>query len=417
MVETTSVSPRDVVILGSTGSIGTQTVEVISQFADKFRVVGVAAGGRNVELLAKQAVQLRPDVVVVADSQAVDPVVAAIRALAARDAESGGQPYSMPQVESGQDRVAALAGNPCDVVVNGVDGGVGLTSTLAALTAGNVLALANKESLIVGGELVHAAVGGAEKVLDRIVPIDSETAAIAQCLGGGRPDEVAGLVLTASGGPFRGKQRADLAGVTVEQALEHPTWSMGTVNTINSATMMNKSLEIIESHLLFGVPYDQIEVTVHPQSVVHSMVRFCDGSIVAQCAPPDMKLAIAWGLSAPGRLPGVVASCDWSAPSAWTFEPVDTVTFPATDLAREVGKLSGTFPAVFNAANEECLTAFLAGELPFLQITDTVVEVVRRHHDAPQARTVGAADMSTGVVLAAQQWARGMARQVISGQA
>jgi 1-deoxy-D-xylulose-5-phosphate reductoisomerase len=304
-------------------------------------------------------------------------------------------------VLGGPDAATVVAGRGDDVVLNGMTGSIGLRPTLAALAAGSRLALANKESLIVGGPLVKAAAAP-----DQIVPVDSEHSALAQCLRGGRADEVHRLVVTASGGPFRGRRRADLHDVTPEQALAHPTWSMGPVITTNSATLVNKGLEVIEAHLLFDVPMDAIDVVVHPQSVVHSMVEFVDGSTLAQCSPPDMRLPIALALGWPDRLPGAAAACDWTTASTWEFLPLDDEAFPAVRLARQVGTAGSTYPAVFNAANEECVAAFHARRIPFLAIVDTVTAVVGEH------------DPPTGVptledVLAAELWARQRARAIL----
>ena len=280
---------------------------------------------------------------------------------------------------------------------------MGLRPTLAALDAGNILALANKESLIVGGPLV----------MDRakpgqIVPVDSEHSALAQCLRGGTPDEVRRLVLTASGGPFRGLCRDDLHDVTVEQTLAHPTWDMGPVVTINSATLVNKGLELIEAHLLFDVPYADIDVVVHPQSIVHSMVTFSDGATIAQASPPDMRLPIALALAWPERLPDVQPALDWSAASTWEFAPLDEVAFPAVRLARLAGQAGGVVPALFNAANEEAVAAFVAGRLSFRGIVDVVARTL---DDAPDL----GAPTCVEDVLAAEKWAREHARGVITG--
>jgi 1-deoxy-D-xylulose-5-phosphate reductoisomerase len=282
----------------------------------------------------------------------------------------------LPKILAGPDAAVEIAAWPCDVVLNGITGSVGLAPTLAALGAGRVVALANKESLVAGGPLVLDALGGDP---DRLVPVDSEHSALAQCLRGGRRDEVSKLVLTASGGPFRGRTRAELGAVTREQALAHPTWDMGPVVTINSATLMNKGLELIEAHLFFGVPYDDIEVVVHPQSLVHSMVTFVDGSTMAQVSPPDMRLPIALGMGWPDRVPEAQPPMDWTRPHDLTFSPLDAEAFPAVDLARTAGRRAGTAPAVFNAANEEAVAAFLDGRLPFVGIVDLVAEVLGAH--------------------------------------
>jgi 1-deoxy-D-xylulose-5-phosphate reductoisomerase len=272
----------------------------------------------------------------------------------------------------GPQAATEVAGLPCEVVLNGMDGAAGLRPTLAALQAGSVLALANKESLIIGGALVRAAARPGQ-----IVPVDSEHSALAQALRGEDPADVRRLLLTASGGPFRGWTRERLATATPEQALAHPTWAMGPLVTVNSATLMNKGLEVIEAHLLFDVGFDRINVVVHPQSYVHSMVEFVDGSTLAQASPPDMRLPIALGLAWPGRVPAAAAGCDWSNASRWDFAPLDDDAFPAVRLARLAGAHGGVAPAVLNAANEVCVQSFLAGDLGFLQIADTVAVVLQ----------------------------------------
>ncbi len=363
------MSPREVVLLGATGSIGTQAVDVVRRSPDRLRVVGLGAGGERVELLAAQALDLGVEVVAVARATAAQDLQLAFYAEAQRRGYNRGE-FALPKVLAGPDAATELAAWPCDVVLNGMTGSVGLAPTLAALQAGRTLALANKESLVAGGPLVTP-------YRDQLVPVDSEHSALAQCLRGGRADEVRRLVLTASGGPFRG--RTDLADVTPEQALAHPTWDMGPVVTVNSATLVNKGLEVLEAHLLFGTSYDDIAVVVHPQSVVHSMVEFVDGSTLAQVSPPDMRLPIALGLLWPDRLPGAAAGVDWSTAATWEFEPLDDAAFPAVELARAAGRRGGTAPATLNAANEVCVAAFLAGRLRFPAIVDTVARVVQEH--------------------------------------
>ncbi|MEO6821113.1 MAG: 1-deoxy-D-xylulose-5-phosphate reductoisomerase, partial [Candidatus Nanopelagicales bacterium] len=316
-MDRTRNDPREVVLLGSTGSVGTQALEVVRACPGRFRVVGLAAGGRDVELLARQAAEHRVAAVAVADPAAVP----ALR-------EALGRHGAAPKLLVGPDAAAELAAQPADVVLNAITGSIGLAPTLAALAAGSTLALANKESLVAGGALVKACAKPGQ-----IVPVDSEHSAIAQCLRGGRADEVRRLVLTASGGPFRGRSRAQMADVTPAQALAHPTWNMGKVVTTNSATLVNKGLELIEAHLLFDVPYDAIDVVVHPQSLVHSMVEFTDGSTLAQAGPPDMRGPIALGLGWPDRVPGAAAGFDWTRTTSWTFEPLDAEAFPAVALA------------------------------------------------------------------------------------
>jgi 1-deoxy-D-xylulose-5-phosphate reductoisomerase len=391
-------SRRDVVLLGSTGSIGTQAADIIRRNPDRFRVAGLAAGGGNPGLLASQAVEFGAEVVAVASAAAAEDLRAALRAEVARAQEVPG--LGVPEILAGPEAIAQVAGWPCDVVLNGVTGAVGLAATLAAIDAGRVLALANKESLIMGGPLVSA-----RAAPDQIVPVDSEHSALAQCLRAGRAAEVRRLVLTASGGPFLHRSRDDLADVTPQQALAHPTWNMGPVITVNSATLVNKGLEVIEAHLLFGVGFDDIEVVVHRQSVVHSMVEFADGSTIAQASPPDMRIPIALALGWPDRVPGAAGAVDWTSAQTWTFEPLDEKAFPAVALAREAGSAGGTAPAAYNAANEVCVEAFLAGGLPFPAIVDTVARVVSEHNEAGGAVTL--AD-----VLAADDWARIRAREL-----
>jgi 1-deoxy-D-xylulose-5-phosphate reductoisomerase len=399
---------RDVVILGSTGSIGTQAVDVVRRNPERFRVVGIAAGGSDVGLLARQALDLGVEVVAVAKASAAQDLQLAFYAAAQAAGFSSGE-SRVPKILAGPDAATELAGSaslPCDVVLNGMTGSIGLAPTLAALDAGRMLALANKESLIAGGPLVKAAV----QRPGQLVPVDSEHSALAQCLRAGSGDEVRRLVLTASGGPFRGRSRDELTGVTPDEALAHPTWSMGPVVTVNSATLMNKGLELIEAHLLFDVPYDRIDVVVHPQSIVHSMVEFADGSTIAQASPPDMRLPIALALGWPDRVPDAAPGCDWTTASTWEFLPLDDAAFPAVRLARRAGLAGGTAPAVLNAANEVCVEAFLAGRLAFPVISDTVAAVL----DEQGAPVVGN-DLSLADVLSAETWARDRARHLTSG--
>ena len=356
---------RDIVILGSTGSIGVQALEVVAGNPDRFRVVGLAAG-RNRELLESQARSFGVEHTALGAQEAAELV---------RDVRS-------------------------DVVLNGITGSVGLAATLAALDAGRVLALANKESLIVGGELVTSRARPGQ-----IVPVDSEHSAIAQALMAGAHADVRRLVLTASGGPFRGRDRASLADVTPAEALAHPTWNMGRVITTNSATLVNKGLEVIEAHLLFDVPYDRIDVTVHPQSIVHSMVEFVDGSTIAQCSPPDMRLPISLGLDWPHRVAGVGAPLDWTTASTWSFAPLDEDAFPAVALAKRVGMAGATYPAAFNSANEQAVHAFHDGRIGYLGILDVVRDVVDAHDPQP---------MTLEGVLGAEEQARAEADELIA---
>jgi 1-deoxy-D-xylulose-5-phosphate reductoisomerase len=392
-----------VILLGSTGSIGTQALEVIAQHPDRFTVSGIAAGGTEPQLLAKQALDCGAKTVAVARATAAQDLQLAFYAEATRRGYAHGN-YAVPEILAGPKAATELAGRGADVVLNGITGSIGLEPTLAALASGSRLALANKESLIAGGDLVLARAKPGQ-----IVPVDSEHSALAQCLRGGSAPEVDRLILTASGGPFRGRTRADLADVTVAQALAHPTWAMGPVITINSATMVNKALEVIEAHILFGIPYDRIEVVVHPQSIVHSMVQFVDGSTLAQASPPSMKLPIALALTWPDRLPDVAPALDWSTASGWDFEPLDEAAFPAVELARTVGRTGRCRPAVYNAANEEAVAGFLNGNLPFTGIVDTVARIV---DSAPDFGV----PTSVSDVNSAESWARQQVRALIAGE-
>lgn len=359
---------RDVVILGSTGSIGTQALELVRANPDRFRVVALTAGGSNPALFESQVAEFAP-------------------------AFSG----------LGEEASVEAAGMACDVVLNGITGAVGLRPTLAALDAGNTLALANKESLIIGGPLVRERARPGQ-----IVPVDSEHSAIAQSLRAGRAEEVRRLVLTASGGPFRGRTREELLEVTPEQALAHPNFSMGTVVTTNSATLVNKGLEVIEAHLLFDVPFDRIDVVVHPQQLIHSMVEFVDGAVVAQIGLPTMMVPIAMGMAWPDRVPDAEAAVDWTKAADWRFEPLDDVAFPAVRLAREAGERGGTAPAVYNAANEVCVAAFHSGGMRFVDIVPTIASVLAAH-DVPSTMSLTVDD-----VLAADAWARAEATRTIA---
>ena len=401
----TTSSVRDIVLLGSTGSVGTQAIDIVRQNPDRFRIVALGAGGGNVGLLAQQALELGVDVVGVARATAAQDLQLAFYTEAAKRGWTAGE-FRIPKIVAGPQAMSELAAWPCDTVLNAVVGSLGLAPTLAALRAGHTLALANKESLVAGGPLVRAAMTRP----GQIVPVDSEHSALAQCLRAGADHEVRRLVVTASGGPFRGRTRAELAEVTLEQALAHPTWAMGQVVTINSATMVNKSLEVIEAHELFDIPYDRIDVVVHPQSVIHSMVEFVDGSTIAQASPPDMHLPIALGLGWPDRVPGAAPAVDWTTAQTWEFSPLDDAAFPAVRLAKEAGRLGRCRPAIYNAANEECVAAFVAGALPFLGIVDTIERVLGA---APDYDTPGTVEE----VLAAEAWARARAREIIAGTA
>ncbi|KAB5608743.1 1-deoxy-D-xylulose-5-phosphate reductoisomerase [Bifidobacterium jacchi] len=351
-----------VVVLGSTGSIGTQGLDVIERHSDLFTVVGLAAGGAHVALLARQAARFHVPQVAVSDPSVVTALREALDALGARNTV----------IQAGADAVVALAGCGARVVLNGITGSIGLEPSIAALRAGSQLALANKESVVAGGHLLF----GAQVRDHQINPVDSEHSAIWQSLRSGTHDEVSKLIVTASGGPFRGMKREQMRDITPERALNHPTWHMGPVVTINSSTMMNKGLEVIEASRLFDIPPERIEVTVHPQSIVHSMVEFRDGATICQASPPDMRLPIALGLSAPVRLGDVAAACDWTKAAEWTFEPLDDEAFPAVSLARHCLTASEKHTAVLNAANEQAVHAFLDHRLSYLGIVDTVKEVL-----------------------------------------
>lgn len=382
------MQPRKIVLLGSTGSIGTQAIDVVDGAPHLFEVVALSAGGGNLELLARQAVHTRAWAVGAASGEAT-----ALRDMIDDAARAASVTGYRPEIITGPDASTRIAEISADVVLNGITGSIGLAPTLAALKSGATLALANKESLIVGGALVKAAAREGQ-----IVPVDSEHSAIAQCLRSGSAAEVDRLVLTASGGPFRGKTREELHDVSPQDALAHPTWDMGLMVTTNSASLVNKGLEVIEAHLLFDIPLEKIDVVVHPQSVVHSMVQFVDGSTIAQASPPDMRLPIALGLGWPDRVPGSASACDWSKATSWTFEPLDGVAFPAVALAKAAAQQGSTFPAVFNAANEEAVMAFHAGQIRFTDIVDTIDAVLSEH--------TGSSGLTVESVLDAERWAR-----------
>jgi len=384
-----TASPRTVTLLGSTGSIGTQAVDVIGRNPDRFDVEALSAGGADPGLVVRQARALGVRTVAVADPEAARVV---------RDA------LGSVEVLDGPDAAAEVAGRGSDVVLNGITGAVGLRPTLAALAAGSTLALANKESLVIGGALVT----GAVRRPGQVVPVDSEHSAIAQSLRSGAPTEVRRLVLTASGGPFLRRSREEMKKATPAEALKHPNFAMGRVVTTNSATLVNKGLEVIEAHLLFDVPFDRIAVVVHPQQMIHSMVEFHDGSTIAQAGPPRMLVPIALGLSWPERLADVDVPVDWTQAATWEFAPLDEEQFPAVALARRVGVEGGVAPAVYNAANEVCVDAFHDGAIGFLDIVDTIARVVDAHAEAGlDASTVDG-------VLAADAWARDAARSVLA---
>ena len=339
---------REIVILGSTGSIGVQALEIVAANPNKFRVVGLSAGRKNPALLMEQAKKFNVPIV---GSMAPAPQTDGVKVI------------------DGDNSSVEIASLPCDIVLNGITGSIGLGPTLSALAVGNKVALANKESLVAGGELVM------KYGRDKLIPVDSEHSAIFQAMLAGKESDVKKLILTASGGPFR--DRADLSDVTVADALNHPTWSMGEVVTINSATLVNKGLEIIEAHYLFNLAYEVIEAVIHPQSVVHSMVEFNDGSTIAQASPPNMKGPIAYALAYPERLNKACAPIDWSKSHTWNFSPIDNEKYPAIELARRCGELGGGLPAVYNAANEVAVAAFLAQRIKFTAIIELVEQVVQ----------------------------------------
>jgi len=344
---------KDLVILGSTGSIGVQALEIVEANPSLFRVVAITSAGNNPNLIIEQANKFKVPVIGV--TKGAELIKSALPGATVID---------------GAGASTEIAAITCDVVLNAITGSIGLAPTLAALKVGNRVALANKESLVAGGDLVMSIAKP-----DQLLPVDSEHSALWQCLMGGKKSEVAKLVLTASGGPFR--ERSDLSDITVAEALNHPTWSMGPVVTINSATLMNKGLEIIEAHYLFDLPYSQIEAVTHPQSVIHSMVQYLDGSTIAQASPPNMKGPISYAINFPERVKGATAAIDWTTSHSWTFNPVDNERFPAIDLARRCGTLGGGLPAIFNAANEVAVAAFIEGKIGFTSIIEIVEEVVQ----------------------------------------
>ena len=375
---------RDVVILGSTGSIGVQALEIIDANPGQFRVVALTAAGNNVELLIAQAKKYKVSVVGV--THHADQVRAGLPGV---------------QVIDGPDASTEVAAITCDVVLNAITGSIGLAPTLAALRVGNTLALANKESLVAGGDMVMALAKPGQ-----LLPVDSEHSALWQALKSGSRNEVSKLILTASGGPFR--DREDLSTITIAEALAHPTWAMGPVVTINSSTLVNKGLEIIEAHYLFDIPYAQIEAVIHPQSIVHSLVEFVDGSTIAQASPPNMKGPIAYALSFPNRLAKATAPIDWNTASTWNFAPIDSMKFPAVDLARRCGSLGGGLPAIFNAANEVAVAAFLNSHIGYSAIIDTVDAVVQQLSPSAVSALRDLADVS-----AIEDDARRVAHEVI----
>lgn len=391
-----SATPRTVSLLGSTGSIGTQACQIVRNNPDRFRIVAISAGGRDLAQVAAQAVEFEVELVGIAagDASELESRIA--------DAARAANKTVRPKVVVGESASTQVAAVGADVVLNGITGSIGLRPTIAALESGSTLALANKESLIVGGPIVRKLAKP-----EQIVPVDSEHSAIAQALTSGTHDEVRKLIVTASGGPFRGMTREQLRDVTPAQALKHPNFAMGKVITTNSATLVNKGLEVIEAHLLFDIPLERIETVVHPQQYIHSMVEFRDGAVLAQLGLPTMLVPIAIGLDWPHRIPDVETPIDWTKAMDWRFEPLDDEAFPAVQLARQVGAAGSTFPAVYNAANEECVEAFHDGRIRFTDIVDTVARIVAEH--SPSAH-----DLDVDAVLAAETWARTQARKAVA---
>ena len=376
---------RTLIILGSTGSIGVQALEIVDANPGLFEVLAISAAGTNPDQIIAQA-----------KKYGVKTIGVVKNADALRSALPG------VTVIDGANASTEIAGMKCDVVLNAITGSIGLAPTIAALKAGNQLALANKESLVAGGELVMPLAAP-----NQILPVDSEHSAIWQCLQGNRVEDVSRLVLTASGGPFR--DRGDLSSVTLQDALAHPTWSMGPVVTINSATLMNKGLEIIEAHHLFALPYSQIDAVIHPQSIVHSMVEYKDGSTIAQASPPNMKGPIALAINYPQRTVGATSAIDWSSASTWNFAPIDHARFPAVNLARHCGTVGGALPAIFNAANEEAVAAFINGRIKFTDIIATVEEMITQYEGQSLPALRDLADVS-----AIEQDARTRTEQLIA---
>ncbi|MGH2556988.1 MAG: 1-deoxy-D-xylulose-5-phosphate reductoisomerase [Actinomycetota bacterium] len=381
---------RSLAILGSTGSIGTQALDVVRRNPDHFRVVGLGAATSH-QLLVGQIREFMPPLVAIADEQAADELkknLGPIRAI---------------EIIPGPEAMETLAReSDADMVLNAMVGAVGLTPSLAALQSGKMLALANKESLVVGGELIMDLVKGEP---DRLVPVDSEHSALAQCLRGERREDLKRVIITASGGPFRGWSRDELAKASVKEALAHPTWQMGPKITIDSATLMNKGLEIIEAHYLFRLEYSQIDVVVHPESIIHGIAEFSDGSMIAQMASADMRLPIQLALAFPDRLGTGIRGLDLAKLGSMSFEELDRDAFPAVDLAYRAGRLGLTYPAALNAANEVAVMAFLEGKIRLVQIPEVVAAVLDEHEAAPVVSEVA--------LDRADRWARGRAAEII----
>ena len=384
---------RALCILGSTGSIGTQALDVVRHNPDRFRVVGLAAGA-NQGLLIGQIREFKPPIVAIADEDAAQEL----------KTQLGG--VRGVQILAGPEATETLVReSDADMVLNAMVGAAGLAPSLAALQSGKTLALANKESLVVGGELIMDLVKGEP---DRLVPVDSEHSALAQCLRGERREDLKRVVITASGGPFRGWTRTELAKASVKEALAHPTWSMGPKITIDSATLMNKGLEVIEAHYLFDLDYPMIDVVVHPESVIHGIAEYTDGSMIAQLAAADMRLPIQLALGYPDRLPAGIRELDLAALGRLTFEPLDREAFPAVDLAYRAGRMGATYPAVLNAANEVAVMAFLSGKIRLIQIPEVVAAVLDEHQ--------GAAVVSEVSLQRADRWARARAAEILEAR-
>jgi 1-deoxy-D-xylulose-5-phosphate reductoisomerase len=381
---------RSLAILGSTGSIGTQALDVVRRSPDRFKVVGLAAGSGH-ELLVGQVREFVPPLVAIADEEAAKELTRQLGSVRGVEVLSG--PGATEKLARETD---------ADMVLNAMVGAVGLAPSLATLQSGKMLALANKESLVVGGELIMDLVKGEP---DRLVPVDSEHSALAQCLRGERREDLKRVIITASGGPFRGWTRQELTKASVREALAHPTWNMGPKITIDSATLMNKGLEVIEAHYLFGLDYKLIDVVVHPESIIHGIAEFGDGSLIAQMAAHDMRLPIQLALAFPDRLGTGIRGLNLAALGRLTFEELDREAFPAVDLAYRAGKLGLTYPAALNAANEVAVMAFLEGKIGLIQIPEVVAAVLDEHE--------GAAVVSEVALTRADRWARDRAAEII----
>jgi 1-deoxy-D-xylulose-5-phosphate reductoisomerase len=381
---------RTLSILGSTGSIGTQALDVVRRNPDRFRVVGLGAGTSH-ELLVGQVREFMPPLVAISDEDAAAELKAHLGRLQGVDILAGPDAAEVMARES-----------EADMVLNAMVGAVGLAPSLAALQSGKLLALANKESLVIGGELIMDLVKGEP---DRLIPVDSEHSALAQCLRGERREDLKRVIVTASGGPFRGWTREELAKASVKEALAHPTWNMGPKITIDSATLMNKGLEVIEAHYLFGLDYRMIDVVVHPESIVHGIAEFADGSMIAQMAGHDMRLPIQLALASPDRLGTGILGLDLAKLGRLTFEELDREAFPAVDLAYRAGRMGQTYPAVLNAANEVAVMAFLESRIRLVQIPEVVGIVLDEHAPAPIVSQV--------TLSRADRWARERATAVI----